>query len=48
LIIDRRVLYMLSFNLTYLHVEHGRFRNYHEAKKRVVHGVLKLLAADYS
>jgi phosphatidylserine/phosphatidylglycerophosphate/cardiolipin synthase-like enzyme len=46
LIIDRRVLYMLSFNLTYLDVDHSRGFGIITRKKRVVHEALKLLAAD--
>jgi len=46
LIIDRRVLYMLSFNLTYLDVDHSRGFGVITRKKRVVHEALKLLAAD--
>lgn len=46
LIIDRRILYMLSFNLTYLDVDHSRGFGIVTRKKRVVHEALKLLAAD--
>jgi phosphatidylserine/phosphatidylglycerophosphate/cardiolipin synthase-like enzyme len=46
LIIDRRVLYMLSFNLTYLDVDHSRGFGVITRKKRLVHEALKLLAAD--
>jgi len=46
LIIDRTVLYMLSFNLTCLDVDHSRSFGIVTSKKAVVHEALKLLEAD--
>ncbi len=46
LIIDRRVLYVMSFNFTYLDVDHSRGFAIVTRKKKLVHEALKLLAAD--
>ena len=46
LIIDRRVLYVLSFNFTHLDVDHSRGFGIVTRKKKLVQEALKLLAAD--
>jgi len=46
LIIDRRVLYMLSFNFTHLDVDHSRGFGIVTKKKELVQEALKLLTAD--
>lgn len=46
LIVNRGVVYILSFNLTCLDADHSRGFGITTRKKRVVHGALKLLAAD--
>jgi phosphatidylserine/phosphatidylglycerophosphate/cardiolipin synthase-like enzyme len=46
LIIDRRMLYVLSFNFTHLDVDHSRGFGIVTRKKKFVHEALKLLAAD--
>jgi phosphatidylserine/phosphatidylglycerophosphate/cardiolipin synthase-like enzyme len=46
LIIDRRVLYVLSFNFTHLDVDHSRGFGIVTKKKKLVAEALKLLAAD--
>ena len=46
LVIDRRVLYMLSFNLTYLDVDHSRGFGIVTRKKKLVHEALALIGAD--
>ena len=46
LIIDRRVLYVLSFNFTHLDVDHSRGFAIVTKKKKLVEEALKLLAAD--
>jgi phosphatidylserine/phosphatidylglycerophosphate/cardiolipin synthase-like enzyme len=46
LIIDRRVLYVLSFNFTHLDVDHSRGFAIVTKKKKLVDEALKLLAAD--
>ena len=46
LIIDRRVLYVLSFNFTHLDVDHSRGFAIVTRKKKLVAEALKLLAAD--
>jgi phosphatidylserine/phosphatidylglycerophosphate/cardiolipin synthase-like enzyme len=46
LVIDRRVLYMLSFNLTHLDVDHSRGFGIVTRKKKLVHEALTLIAAD--
>jgi phosphatidylserine/phosphatidylglycerophosphate/cardiolipin synthase-like enzyme len=46
LIIDRRVLYVLSFNFTHLDVDHSRGFAIVTKKKTLVTEALKLLAAD--
>ena len=46
LIIDRRVLYVLSFNFTHLDVDHSRGFAIVTKKKKLVAEALKLLAAD--
>ena len=46
LIIDRRVLYVLSFNFTHLDVDHSRGFGIVTKKKKLVQEALKLLAAD--
>jgi phosphatidylserine/phosphatidylglycerophosphate/cardiolipin synthase-like enzyme len=46
LIIDRRVLYVLSFNFTHLDIDHSRGFAIVTKKKRLVEEALKLLAAD--
>jgi cardiolipin synthase len=46
LVIDRRVLYMLSFNLTHLDVDHSRGFGIVTRKKKLVHEALRLIAAD--
>src|ERR1044071_8252862 len=46
LIIDRRVLYVLSFNFTHLDVDHSRGFAIVTRKKKLVAEALKLLEAD--
>ena len=46
LIIDRRVLYVMSFNLTHLDVDHSRGFAIVTKKKKLVEEALKLLVAD--
>jgi len=46
LIIDRRVLYMLSFNLTHLDVDHSRGFGIVTRKRKLVQEALALLKAD--
>jgi hypothetical protein len=46
LVIDRRVLYMLSFNLTHLDVDHTRGFGIVTRKKKLVREALTLIAAD--
>src|SRR5436190_10137197 len=46
LIIDRRVLYMLSFNWTHLDVDHSRGFGIITKKGKLVHEALALLKAD--
>ena len=46
LIIDRRVLYVLSFNFTHLDVDHSRGFGIVTRKKKLVREALKLLEAD--
>jgi phosphatidylserine/phosphatidylglycerophosphate/cardiolipin synthase-like enzyme len=46
LIIDRRVLYVMSFNFTHLDVDHSRGFAIVTKKKKLVAEALKLLAAD--
>jgi phosphatidylserine/phosphatidylglycerophosphate/cardiolipin synthase-like enzyme len=46
LVIDRRVLYLLSFNFTHLDVDHSRGFGIVTRKKKLVHEALRLLAAD--
>jgi len=46
LIIDRRVLYVLSFNFTHLDIDHSRAFAIVTKKKTLVAEALKLLAAD--
>ena len=46
LIIDRRVLYVMSFNLTHLDVDHSRGFAIVTKKKKLVEEAMKLLAAD--
>ena len=46
LIIDRRTLYLLSFNFTHLDVDHSRGFGIVTRKAKLVHEALKLLAAD--
>ncbi|HXD18495.1 MAG TPA: phospholipase D-like domain-containing protein [Vicinamibacterales bacterium] len=46
LIIDRRVLYVMSFNFTHLDVDHSRGFAIVTKKKKLVSEALKLLAAD--
>lgn len=46
LVIDRRVLYMLSFNFTHLDVDHSRGFGVVTRKKKLVKEALKLIAAD--
>ena len=46
LVIDRQVLYVLSFNFTHLDVDHSRGFAIVTRKKKLVHEALRLLAAD--
>lgn len=46
LIIDRRVLYVLSFNFTHLDIDHSRGFGIVTKKKKLVEEALKLLRAD--
>ena len=46
MIIDRRVLYVMSFNFTHLDVDHSRGFAIVTKKKKLVEEALKLLAAD--
>jgi phosphatidylserine/phosphatidylglycerophosphate/cardiolipin synthase-like enzyme len=46
LVIDRRVLYVLSFNFTHLDVDHSRGFGIVTRKKKLVKEALKLIAAD--
>jgi phosphatidylserine/phosphatidylglycerophosphate/cardiolipin synthase-like enzyme len=46
LIIDRRVLYVLSFNFTHLDIDHSRGFGIVTKKKKLVEEALKLLGAD--
>jgi cardiolipin synthase A/B len=47
LVIDRQVLYVLSFNFTHLDVDHSRGFAIVTRKKKLVHEALRLLAADH-
>jgi cardiolipin synthase len=46
LIVDRKTLYVLSFNFTHLDTDHSRAFGLVTRKTKVVHEALKLLAAD--
>jgi cardiolipin synthase A/B len=46
LIVDRRLLFVLSFNFTYLDIDHSRGFGIHTRKVRFVHEAVKLFEAD--
>jgi cardiolipin synthase A/B len=46
LIVDRRILYVLSFNFTHLDIDHSRAFGIVTRKRKLVQEALKLLAAD--